>query len=125
MKVEAQVTSYSVRGDKVEEEVVTQAFELKEMVDSHGEKWIIFVHGPQGIRTSRIPEAIDRGGWYAQAGTKPVYVPPCPHPEDAPSCCGRTCEAPNGGWGGRNYPEIFVNVDQLQRVQEELSKEGE
>jgi hypothetical protein len=44
----------------------------------------------------KIPEAIEDGGWWAQAGTKPVCV--------------------DGAWGGRNYPAMFVDADELKRI---------
>lgn len=124
MQIKAKITSYNVRNDAVEEIETIQTFDLRYKIDYRGQGWVVFVRGPQGIRIESLSEAIERGGWYAQSGTKPVYVPPCPHPEDSHSCCGRTCESPNGGWGGRNYPEIFVDVDELRRIQDELSKEG-
>lgn len=125
MQIKAKITSYDVRDDAIEETETIRTVDLETMTDSRGQRWVVFAQGPQGIRVERLPEAIERGGWYAQSGTKPIYVPPCPHPEDSFSCCGQTCESPNGGWGGRNYPEIFVGVDELRHIQDELSKEGD
>lgn len=65
--------------------------------------------------------------WYAQGGTKPVYVDPCPGYIEA-GCqwpCGQACgcglDDPRGGWGGRNYPEVVVSADEVLRALEALT----
>lgn len=65
--------------------------------------------------------------WYAQGGTKPVYVDPCAS-YFAAGCqwpCGQGCGCGpgdyRGGWGGRNYPQVVVSADEVLRALEELT----
>jgi hypothetical protein len=117
MNITAQVTRYRVDySDDPRGVLVEQAVEQHLAIDGSPVHWLHLDDGPQSIQVENLYEAIERGGWVAQMGTKPVYVEPCSHPELSHECCGSTCQLPNGGWGGHNYPRIFVSADQLQRV---------
>lgn len=115
MKIQARVTRYRVEDNKI---VETSAVE--ETTLTRNGDWLHISNCAGSMPVDRLNDAIERGGWYAQAGTQPVYVEPCPHPSQPHGCCGVACQLPHGGWGGRNYPEIFVDVDELKRVQKDL-----
>ncbi len=115
VKGQAQFTYYSVCDGQVVEGVRGQIVEFS--VWRHGDRrWLQVSGGQQSILLDQVPDAIDEGGWAAQFGTKPVYMPSCDHQDEAPACCGPTCQHPNGGWGGRNYPKIFVSAGALKDV---------
>lgn len=117
MKVICRVTRYAVRNNQIQESTQNEETSVMVMTSTNdGQDWIMLGNCEGSMPLAKVQEAIDRGGWYAQSGTKPVYSPPCPHPESAHECCGRTCELPNGGWGGRNYPRIFVPAESLKTM---------
>jgi hypothetical protein len=59
-------------------------------------------------------EAARRGeGWDAQAGTPPVRVECQAERWGRYTCCPGACEA---GWGGRNYPKVYVSAEALLEV---------
>lgn len=118
--IEVRETSYSIRGKELVESTEKRMVDVH-LVEADSGEWINFVRGFQGLPLEKAREAVGQGrDWCAQMGTKPIYMEPCPHPEDAPLCCGSTCENPRGGWGGRNYSEIVVPVAELERAISEL-----
>lgn len=100
MIITVKITYYSVVGNALVEATYDEEKELH-VYDRDGVEWLGFVRGPQSMPFDRIDEAIRNGGWSAQSGTPPVCV--------------------DGRWGGRNYPKMFINVDELQRAKEELA----
>lgn len=122
MLAEVRFTNYVVEDNAVVERPRMIEVELNVAMRG-GERWLMVGAGPQSMPWVRVPEAIERGGWYAQAGTRPVYVAPCPsysgrRPYSAGCGCGPYDVG--GGWGGRSYPEIFVGADVLERALLEL-----
>jgi hypothetical protein len=109
------VTRYSVVDNVLQEETHLEEVEV-EIQEINGERWLRFCTGPESLPVTKLQDAIERGGWSANAGCAPVYVEPCKHPEEAPMCCGPTCQSPRGGWGGRNYDKKFVTAQELRRV---------
>lgn len=109
------VTHYSVVDNQLQETVRLEEIEV-EIREVNGERWLLFCSGPESMPVDKLQDAIDKGGWSANAGCPPVYVEPCPHPEAAYECCGTTCQSPRGGWGGRNYSKKFVSAPELRRV---------
>lgn len=108
-------THYSVVDNQLQEE--TRLEEVKvEVREIRGERWLLFCNGPESMLVDHLQDTIDKGGWSANAGSPPIYVEPCLHPEAPYECCGRVCQSPRGGWGGRNYSKKFVSAAELRRV---------
>jgi hypothetical protein len=63
----------------------------------------IFLHnsGASAPLSSLFAQAREGRGWNAQCGTPPVY-------------------AADAGWGGRNYPNIYVSADSLLELEQVL-----
>lgn len=121
MKITAHVTRYHVSYDDDPHGQIHEVTGNEETTVEVQGGWLHIFNCAGSMPFDRLAEAIESGGWYAQSGTAPVYVEPCPHPHLSHECCGRTCESPNGGWGGRNYPRIFVPADELVRIQEAVT----
>lgn len=120
--VSVRVTNYSVKNNALVEIVSYTEFEASIKLGYGGRFWLYIAGGPASMPWDKVPEAIERGGWTAQSGTPPVFVKPCmagPRP-CGPGCgCGPGDDV--GGWGGRNYPEWFVESTELDRIHEKLS----
>lgn len=101
--IDVRVTRYSVVDDAL---VETESIEQMEVERFKGryEWWLGLVGGPQSMPFDKVPEAIERGGWSAQAGTAPCKV--------------------DGVWGGRNYPALFVPAAELRLAYAELQADG-
>jgi hypothetical protein len=104
--IQVVVTNYRVENNEIREStwVEERPFKVKESATREGEFWLYLGDGPQSMPVDKIPHAIEHGGWWAQAGTKPVFV--------------------DGVWGGRNYPAMFVAADELYRIYR-LIQDGE
>lgn len=109
------VTRYSVVDNVLQESTRLEEHEV-EIREINDERWLLFCSGPESLPVAKLQDAITRGGWSANAGSPPIYVEPCPHPEAPYGCCGTACQSPRGGWGGRNYAKKFVPVQELRRV---------
>lgn len=93
-----------------------------EIVESGGTKWLQLDRGPQSMPLEHVQKEIDRGGWWAQAGSKPIYHEACKHPDHPYECCGRTCEQPVAGWSyAGTSPAMFVEAEELTKILESLS----
>lgn len=105
------------------DEVTLDKKRIFKVINIDGEKWLKIDLSFMSLPLDKVPECIEKyGGWSAQAGTKPVHIPPCTTPENAPMCCGSTCQRPAGGWGGRNFPKVWVEGEELQRIYDELKE---
>lgn len=95
-----EVTRYYIRGNKVEEETGGQSgvFTVVDSSTRKDERWLYLDGGPYSMPIDeRSIEHTSKDGWLAQAPTKPVYDP-------------------EEGWGGRNYPRIFVPAESMRLV---------
>lgn len=110
MLIECKITSYSVVDNAVVEKPCV------EQVEAYvNDGYLCLSNCAASAPIDRLRENVD--GWLAQGGTKPIYIQPCPHRPRmcAPDCgCGPGDDI--GGWGGRNYPQIFIEHDELMRV---------
>lgn len=102
MKITCTVTRYEWDDKTNAYNDVTQAEEARAYVDigHDGKLWIYLSLGAASISQANTREAIERGRWLAQDGTKPVCI--------------------DGRWGGRNYPEIWVEGNELARIAKEF-----
>lgn len=137
--ISAEVTSYRLvtsidddaiytGGFRIFEETHIEEMEAKLRVNSVGETWFWISNSSWSMPFDRLEEAAasPSRGWYAQAGTKPVWIDPCPKisqraAQEGEWHCTHDCTCGSlsdalGGWGGRNYPQIFVPAAQLERA---------
>lgn len=119
VKASVQVESYFTDKNTPGQVLTRMALEEFEiyLFSVGSELWIGFDGGPQGMPWLRVPETFE-DGWYAQAGSKPVYIARTPACNNPYGCCGHKCQA---GWGGRNYPRYFISGDEMRKIYEELS----
>lgn len=126
MRIRCTVERYSYPPPGEREVIATRALESTgcHVRYSRGEPWLYLRNSAASISLKDLRRAVEQGGWLAQAGTRPVYVEPC---EGAPRPCGPGCGCGPGedlgGWGGRNYPEIYVDGPELATVLEAIEKE--
>ena len=99
VEAEVQMTRYSVVNNRLVETVTTPKIGFK-ITEAVGEKWLHFDRGYESMPLARVPEAIEAGGWCANAGAPPVCV--------------------NGKWGGHVYSKIVVPAESLKILLKEL-----
>jgi hypothetical protein len=117
VNIECEVTRYRVVGDEVVETTKTEVTTFEVDRHPHGmlNRRYLYLHNSQASAPLEgLRGFVAEGrGWCAQAGTKPVKIE-CQVDGRYMECCGPGgCQA---GWGGRNYPRIYVTHDALERA---------
>ena len=114
-------TSWKVVDSELVETKVRLESRFEIITTGDGERWLMLDGGPQSMPWDSVPEAIERGGWSAQAGSKPIYMEACKHPNLSHECCGSTCQQLEAGWFHKTYPAMFVQADELTKLLKELA----
>lgn len=101
--IDVNVTTYLIMAltdDKVHERVTTERMAFVLYKSTYSDiTYVNHASGPQGLPLDSLVDCCEKGrNWRMQSGTPPVKV--------------------DGTWGGRNYPDMFVENDQLQLLQE-------
>jgi hypothetical protein len=113
-RIRCTVTRYSVVGDRLVETTTEEETGYEVVTNGADERWLYLGNCAASARLEDLRDAIERyGGWSAQAGTPPVKVECQAERRGRCACCPGGCEA---GWGGRNYPKIYVSAEALLEV---------
>jgi hypothetical protein len=110
-RIRCTVTRYSVVDDRLVETTTeeTTGYHVQPL-----DGYLYLRNSAASARVSDLLAQAQRGqGWSAQAGTPPVKTECQAERWGLYACCPGGCEA---GWGGRNYPRIYVSAEALLEV---------
>lgn len=116
-RIRCTVTRYSVVDDRLVETTTEEetSYEIRRVLaDQQWRDYLYLRNSAASANVEDLRELVrfDRG-WSAQAGTPPVKVECQAERWGRYACCPGGCEA---GWGGRNYPKIYVSAEALLEV---------